>query len=278
MPGNIDHGESIYNIIPRSENIYQPPPMYHSKHDSRIPPTGSTFGRVQGSNQEVTNLGGTFPGKVVTKNTHATMGKPVGTSKNSPNSYMKKRATKRVPSLTEVRNEHPDLLQPSKIKPKIKPGIPKLQERPHQAVATPKDFVAANACEVILSATKKLIDGSKDKFNGSGIGKVPKYLQRIKQDIAAEYECVLQAQRREDAKIPPIRMLDDDEKRHLIDDLKTKWDQINALYQKTSHWTTLDTIGKLRRKEKYEAELSQIEKDMEKLNKKNVYVDERASI
>merc|ERR1712137_747797 len=96
--------------------------------------------------------------------------------------------------------------------------------------------------------------------------------------IAAEYECVLKAQGRENANIPPIRMLDDDERRHLIDDLKAKWDQINILYQKTTHWTTPDTIGRVTRKEKYEAQLAQIEKDIEKLNKKNVYVDERGSI
>ena len=35
---------------------------------------------------------------------------------------------------------------------------------------------------------------------------------------------------------------------------------------------SLDTIGKVKRKEMYEAQLAQIEKDIEKLSKKVVYV------
>ena len=37
---------------------------------------------------------------------------------------------------------------------------------------------------------------------------------------------------------------------------------------------SLDTIGKVKRKEMYEAQLAQIEKDIEKLSKKVVYVME----
>merc|ERR1712224_816964 len=48
----------------------------------------------------------------------------------------------------------------------------------------------------------------------------------------------------------------------------------NTDYQATTHLTKLDTIGKVRRKEKYEAELTQIEKDIEKLNRKHIYVDQ----
>lgn len=35
---------------------------------------------------------------------------------------------------------------------------------------------------------------------------------------------------------------------------------------------SLDTIGKVKRKEMYEAQLAQIEKDIEKLSKKVIYV------
>ena len=35
---------------------------------------------------------------------------------------------------------------------------------------------------------------------------------------------------------------------------------------------SLDTIGKVKRKEMYEAQLAQIEKDIEKLSKKQVYL------
>jgi len=72
------------------------------------------------------------------------------------------------------------------------------------------------------------------------------------------------------------RVLTDDEKHQLILGLKAKWEAVNTDYQATTHLTKLDTIGKVKRKEKYEAELQQIEKDIEKLNRKNIYVDQLA--
>jgi len=56
--------------------------------------------------------------------------------------------------------------------------------------------------------------------------------------------------------------------------LRTQWDEINVAYQKTSvlNLNSLDTIGKVKRKEQYEAQLAQIERDIEKLSKKVVYV------
>ena len=60
----------------------------------------------------------------------------------------------------------------------------------------------------------------------------------------------------------------------LIDDLKKKWDEVNVQYQQGSvlSLASLDTIGKVKRKEMYEAQLAQMEKDIEKLSKKNIYV------
>ena len=37
-------------------------------------------------------------------------------------------------------------------------------------------------------------------------------------------------------------------------------------------FASLDTIGKVKRKEQYEAQLAQIEKDIEKLSKRHVYL------
>ena len=60
----------------------------------------------------------------------------------------------------------------------------------------------------------------------------------------------------------------------LVHSLKTKWEEVNKIYQSTSVLSldSLDTIGKVKRKEMYEAQLAQIEKDIEKLSKKQVYI------
>merc|ERR1712072_932862 len=92
-------------------------------------------------------------------------------------------------------------------------------------------------------------------------------------DIDAEYEYIRHLQSQEDYGKAQARVLTDEEKAGLIMGLKSKWEQVNTDYQATTHLTKLDTIGKVKRKEKYEAELSQIEKDIEKLNRKHIYVD-----
>ena len=48
--------------------------------------------------------------------------------------------------------------------------------------------------------------------------------------------------------------------------------QVNKQYQTTTHMIMLDTMGKIRRKEKYEAELQQIERGIAKLQNKHVIV------
>ena len=113
-------------------------------------------------------------------------------------------------------------------------------------------------------------------------GEVPPYLVKIKQEIADEYDYIksMQQQQMMDAEDGPpgMRLMPDDERNELVRALKIKWDEVNKRYQSTSvlSLASLDTIGKVKRKEQYEAQLAQIEKDIEKLSKKNVYVAEEA--
>lgn len=100
---------------------------------------------------------------------------------------------------------------------------------------------------------------------------MPKYLEMIKKDIAAENEYIRQMQSQEEES--PVRLMTNEEKAGLIQGLKVKWESVNTEYQAITHMTKLDTVGKIRRKEGYEAELSQIEKDIEKLNRQTIYVD-----
>merc|ERR1711904_747269 len=121
---------------------------------------------------------------------------------------------------------------------------------------------------------KKTSQGAKDYLHKEDYGKIPKYLGHIKQDIDAEYEYIRQLQaQEEEQRNSNSRLLGDEEKHNLIQGLKAKWEQINTDYQAITHLTVLDTMGKVRRNEKYEADLAQTEKDIEKLNRKNIYVD-----
>lgn len=137
-----------------------------------------------------------------------------------------------------------------------------------------KNFVTSNAVENILSVPKpraKPVDW-KAKPN---YGKVPPYLQKIKKKISDEYEYIRSMQQSAEESGPEgMRQLEEGERLELIEQLKAKWDEVNATYQRTSvlSLAALDTIGKVKRKEKYEAQLAQIERDIEKLSKKVVFV------
>jgi hypothetical protein len=72
------------------------------------------------------------------------------------------------------------------------------------------------------------------------------------------------------------RELGEDERAELIDSLKSKWDEVNSRYQVIAHRkisTSNSTIGEIRWKEDCERQLSQIERDIERLSvKAPIYV------
>lgn len=91
--------------------------------------------------------------------------------------------------------------------------------------------------------------------------------------IEAEYDYIRMLQEHEEeVNNSMIKPMAEEERQQVITGLKAKWESVNTEYQGTTHLTVLDTAGKIRRKEKYEAELSQIEKDIEKLNRRNIMV------
>jgi ribosome recycling factor len=67
-------------------------------------------------------------------------------------------------------------------------------------------------------------------------------------------------------------LLPEDERQELIDGLKKKWEVVHREYQTITH-SLIDSHGLKRKKEGCEAELKQIEKDIEKLQKAYIFVD-----
>lgn len=270
-----DHNESIYAIIPPKPVVQQKPPMYQSQFDGTAPPTASTFHTKGSTVPKVSNISGQLPTKPVPDRQTRGFGKPPGTNKNDATNYMKSFAhTGKVATLSEMKATCPEALQPSELKPRTRWGPPKRGEEPVMNLVTSKNFVVANAVETILSAPKKVSEGAKDYLHKEDYGKVPKYLYHIKQDIEAEYEYIRQLQEeRDEAMRAQVRPLDEEERQGLIEGLKAKWEKVNTEFQGGTHLTKLDTIGKIKRKEKYEAELSQIEKDIERMARKNIMVD-----
>jgi predicted transcriptional regulator len=138
-----------------------------------------------------------------------------------------------------------------------------------------KNYVVANAVDAILSAAKNTNIAQKNYLHKSDYGQVPKYLSAIKTDISKEYDTIRKLKQAEDeGSKAKVKLLPEEERRRLIEALKAKWEKVNIDYQATTHMTKLDTIGKIRRKEQYERQLAEIERDLEKLGKGYIFVDQ----
>ena len=139
-----------------------------------------------------------------------------------------------------------------------------------------KNFISENALAVIMADARRPVRGDIDYTKKEDFGKTPAYLSKVKAEIAAEKDYirrVMDAEQDEAHKYEPkTHVLPEEERVQLLQQLKMKWEHVNKQYQTTTHMVTLDTQGKVRRKEQYETELQQIEKSIEKLSKPFVFV------
>ena len=112
-------------------------------------------------------------------------------------------------------------------------------------------------------------------------GKVPAYLDRVKDEVEAERELIatmLEAQDAEAAAAdgPAVRELSDMEREEMLEGLKAKWDAVNFEYQKITFKdisTSNSTIGQVRAKEECESQLKALERDIQRLSAKGpIYV------
>lgn len=65
--------------------------------------------------------------------------------------------------------------------------VPSKDEKPIMGLVSDKNFIVSNAVENILAAPKLPANNNKDMLKKKNYGKVPKYLQKIKNEIEDEY-------------------------------------------------------------------------------------------
>lgn len=129
----------------------------------------------------------------------------------------------------------------------------------------------ADFAVVINPAPRRHSEEEPNYLEKKDYGKVPAYLDQVKEEIQRENQIVEEYVRDQmgmsNREEEGLEELPNDERLQLIEQLKIKWDTINAQYQRMCHMVNLDTIGKIRRKEQMELELRQIEQDIERLEK-----------
>mmetsp|Transcript_7796 Transcript_7796/g.25902 ORF Transcript_7796/g.25902 Transcript_7796/m.25902 type:complete len:242 (-) Transcript_7796:43-768(-) len=237
--------ESIYNLLPPNEAVPPRPPTYKSKYPGEVNPAAFPMG--------------------VSKRGKGTFGPAAGASKPEVGTFLKKHTGE--PTL-------PDPAPLSKTKSKSKPAVPSKEEKPLMGLVSSKNFVTSNAVENILSTPSKVAVPEVLATQKAGFGKTPGYLKKVKSQIAAEKAYIEEQTRAAEqaAATGSMRKMSDEERDILVTELKLKWQRVNEAYQKLPF--TLDTPMRRMRKEKYEEELTQLEKDIETLSRKTVIITE----
>jgi hypothetical protein len=172
-----------------------------------------------------------------------------------------------------------------------------------------KDFVVHNAVEAILAVPRPRGRDVDDWLAKPDYGKIPEYLSVVKSHIAAEHEFVqrmLDQRQVRDltsgrgvckcvcavcespaatalAAAAPLQMeeeaaagtatreLSQEERDRLLDDLKSKWAEVNKAYQTITFRnisTHNSTLGEIRFKESCEQQMDTLERDIKRLSVK----------
>jgi hypothetical protein len=136
---------------------------------------------------------------------------------------------------------------------------------------TSKNYIVSNATQAIIQKPKFIRKEEELYTKKETYGKIPAYLDGIKKERQREQrfveECIKQQGMNGVESGDEFEILDEGERQQLIDSLKGKWDHVNSTYQKICHRVSIDSLGDIKRKEAQEAELQQLEEDIERLNR-----------
>lgn len=243
---------SIYDLIPQQEVKQPKQPRYISKFREPVKENYFTH-----------------------KGDHKTMGQakvPVPTTDN----FLKKHSKEpQLPEKTEFK--YPD-------ENRRRPQVPPKDDKPLMGLKTTKNFITTNAVQNITSVPKKpekiYVDtkkGDKNLLDPSGLepkfihkkeyGSTPQYLTRRQEEMKRaqeEYNAYVAEHFRRGA----MQQLTADERESILKGLKQNWEEIHDQYQGLSVVT--DTAPKKNRKERMEAEMKQLERDIESIQKHKV--------
>lgn len=265
--------ESIYNLLPSTNILPQKERMYHSKFPFWIAPTASTFILNNTSYPGVANTGGNlrYPrGAHPIEGGWRSMGLPKGGYKVNPEKFIKKNHQYKIlpPPVEKVKSDN-------EVK---KPPIVHVKEKPIMGLKSQKNYVTANAIDVILMEPKKRkIANDRDLdfyMSKKNYGKVPNYLKRAKSACQKNLDEKLTVQNENERYQNRMKkVLDKNEISLLREGLEKKLSELRNEYGKISHRRKFDTLVTKNYKEKLEKEMEQVERDIQSISKDVVTVD-----
>ena len=152
-----------------------------------------------------------------------------------------------------------------------KPSVPSCNDKPIMGLKTCKNYIVSNATQAIIQKPKFVSRKEQLYIEKETYGKIPTYLQDVKKEMEMEQrfvdECVKEQGVRGMESGDDFEILEEGERLNLINSLKSKWDHVNSKFQKICHRVSIETLGDIKRKEAQEAELQQLEEDIERLSR-----------
>ena len=183
----------------------------------------------------------------------ATFGKARNALKPDPKSFLQRSSSVKLNAAVRARQPMIETIEDSaREKARIKAPIPSDRGQLRERVVI--DRVKKNALDVILTegnppVTKTCDDRLFEEYNRNTRGKVPKYLQEIKKNIAHGNRVVT---------APLAHEEENEEENGEEAVLRQQWQYLNAIYQKLPF--VIDTPSKKARKEECERQLDEIER------------------
>ncbi|CAD8174770.1 unnamed protein product [Paramecium octaurelia] len=263
--------ESIYNIIIEDPLPSKRLKKYKSQFPGTIQPSYSTFanhsnviqvknisGDYQLTSQRYASESGTI-GKAKTQQLSPIKPRIMGT--NNLDEWVEKGSLARSRELTQSHRN------------KLKPLVPRSIEKPTMGLQSNRNFIATNKIDVILKSPKQQ-QQELNWLTKKDYGQIPLYLSQIKDHLQQSYlEEQENVKRQLEAQNDKLQLLSEEDLKQIREGLKQRYDEINKQYQQCTHLKKFDTVGLKRRKEQFEKELIQLEKDMDKLKKSYVFVE-----
>lgn len=169
-----------------------------------------------------------------------------------------------------------------------KPSVPRRHERPVMGVKSDKDFINENAIKAVTGVNKKTYDGTvldaagnRFKVDESGLvpkyagkkdfGKTPEYLIRRKQEEQQQQQ-QYQSYKQALAENSAHQRLSDKERMDILNGLKTNWSQLHKEYLGLP--MIVSNPSKIALKNRMEAQLAQLEQDIQTIERHPViYVE-----
>lgn len=268
-------GECVYDLVDSEPQQSTVPEVVRNK--TRVkkgnrapPPTGSTFG-FQGTSAVVSNLGGenTEPSAHPAKKPIGEFGREVGPTV-VPSNFLHKNegpytASRGAPTVNLTNFKKSDW-----HREKVKPDIPK--DIPVHGMRTNKNFVVANAVENILAIPTKNIPAAEPRpTERKDFGKVPDYLNEIKEDIQSRRNVIQAYNHQMRAANERWSELTPQDLEGMRIGLQRRWDALNKEYQ-SKGFAKLQTPSQKSHQMHLEQELNALEFAMQRLSRNHVYI------